>query len=90
MKFGCFGDLSDYDTIEALGFDSIELSLKEINALPDEEFEALRRRVNSGHCKPHVVSRLIPLEERIGGANFDEEHWLLFSRKGAERTAALG
>jgi sugar phosphate isomerase/epimerase len=90
MKFGCFGNLSDYDTIEALGFDSIELSLEEINTLSDEEFNTLRQRSNARYCKPHVISRLIPLEERIGNINFDEEYWLLFFRKGAERTVALG
>jgi len=33
---------------------------------------------------------LIPLKERIGDPHFDSQHWLLFFRKGVERTVALG
>ncbi|GHV44605.1 hypothetical protein FACS1894204_01990 [Synergistales bacterium] len=90
MKYGCFGDLADYDVVEELGFDSIELSLEEINALSDVEFAMLRQRIAPSHCKPHAVSRLIPLRERINDPNFKMQYWLDFFRRGAERTVALG
>ena len=46
MRFGCFAFAPQIEAVEALGYDSIELDLGEIVAMSEEEFLALRRRVD--------------------------------------------
>ncbi len=90
MKLGCFAFANQIETVEALGYDCIELDLTEIVAMPENEFEDLRRRVENSKLGFEVFSGLLPLSVRFHASDFDEAFWLAHVATAAHRAAKLG
>lgn len=90
MKIGCFAFTSQMETVEALGYDSIELDLGEIVAMPDGTFQELKKRVQASKLGFEVFSGLLPLSVRFHAPDFDEEYWMQYVDKAARRAAELG
>lgn len=90
MKIGCFAFANQIDTVEALGYDCIELDLGEIVAMSEEEFATLKAHVEKSRLGFEVFSGLLPLSVRFHAADFDEEHWMSYVDTAASRAAQLG
>lgn len=90
MKIGCFAFSNQIETVENLGFDSIELDLGEIVAMSEKKFAALRQRVSNSRLGYEVFSGLLPLSVRFHSPDFDEEYWMEYVNTAAERASLLG
>lgn len=90
MKFGCFAFAPQLETVEALGYDCIELDLGEIVNMNEDTFEAFRARVKKSHLGFEVFSGLLPLSVRFHASDFDEEYWMTYVEKAAFRASTLG
>ena len=90
MKFGCFAFAPQLETVEALGYDCIELDLGEIVAMDEAAFNAFQERVKKSSLGFEVFSGLLPLSVRFHAPDFDEEYWMAYVEKAAGRAAALG
>lgn len=90
MKFGCFAFAPQIEAVEALGYDCIELDLGEIVSMSEEEFQALRRRVEKSKLGFEVFSGLLPLSVRFHAPDFDEARWMNHVSIAAKRAKALG
>ncbi len=90
MKFGCFAFAPQLETVEALGYDCIELDLGEIVEMSEEDFESFRTKVKKSRLGFEVFSGLLPLSVRFHAPDFDEEYWMAYVDKAACRASALG
>ena len=90
MKLGCFAFAPQIEAVESLGYDCIELDLGEIVSMSEEEFLALRRRVEKSKLGFEVFSGLLPLSVRFHAPDFDEAHWMNYVAVAAKRAKALG
>lgn len=63
MKIGGFGRISDYEKIKAAGFDYAELDLPEIEALPEEIFEAFCEKVKQENFPVLTGARALPIAQ---------------------------
>ena len=70
MRFGCFGFIRHIPLIEQAGFDTAELDICEINALPDDAFKRLLEKADATTLSFEVFSGLIPLTERFHSEDF--------------------
>ena len=57
MKIGCCIDLSHYDTLAALGYETIALAAKDVAAWDEQAFEAAKGKLQAGPL--HVTVRSI-------------------------------
>lgn len=90
VRLGCFGNLDDFDAIEAAGYDCAELDLQEIMTLDDDRYRKLKKRIRESAVKCEVYNTMIPLRSSIISPDFDEKYWVEFSKKAAQRAAELG
>lgn len=90
MKFGCFAFSKQIDTVEALGYDCIELDLGEIVAMNAEDFSNLQQHIQKSKLGYEVFSGLLPLSVRFHAPDFDEEHWMNYVDTAAKRASLLG
>lgn len=90
MRFGCFGFIRHIPLIEQAGFDTAELDICEINALPDDAFKRLLEKADASTLSFEVFSGLIPLTERFHSEDFSRSYWLEHVEKAASRISLLG
>lgn len=90
MRFGCFGFTNQIETVEALGYDCIELDLGEIVSMTEEEFQQLKKKVKESKLGYEVFSGLLPLSVRFHAPDFDEEYWMNYVTVAAKRASELG
>ena len=48
MKIGCCIDLSHYDTLASLGYETIALAAKDVAAWDEQAFEAAKGKLQAG------------------------------------------
>lgn len=90
MRFGCFGLVKDVETIAAAGFDFIELNLREVISLSEEEFGVLRERIKAAHLDADVISWILPAELDLTSEETHYEQWHDYIATGIVRATALG
>lgn len=91
MKLGGFGHLADYDAIRAAGFDYAELDLPEIEALPEEDFEAFLKKVQAAGFPVLTGARALPLAEPWFFTDaYDKNAWRGYMARACERAGRLG
>ena len=90
MRLGCFAFADQIETVERLGYDSIELDLTEIVAMSEDQFRDLQERVKKSKLGFEVFSGLLPLSVRFHAPDFDEEYWMEHVAIAAKRSALLG
>ncbi len=81
MRFGCCGNLASknpdgtgieiIEDVARLGFDYIELPIAEMTALSDDDFDALKKRVEDSGIRCEVCNNLFPSSIRLTGENAD-------------------
>lgn len=81
LRFGCCGCMINPQTdpigigvveqCAALGFDYIELSLRDVAALSEEAYKALRRRLEASGLRCEACNNFFPPEKRLTGPALD-------------------
>jgi D-psicose/D-tagatose/L-ribulose 3-epimerase len=99
MRFGCCGclvspaDPLGADIVEqlaALGYDYIELSLRDLAALPEPAFAALATRLQRAGVPCEACNNFFPAEIRLTGPTADLPAALGYARAAFARAARLG
>lgn len=100
MKIGICGcmisperDPVGIDVVEEtarLGYDYIELSLRDVAALDDDAFSALRKRLENSGLRSEACNNFFPSEQRITGPAFDLASLRRYTRHALERARAIG
>ena len=73
-----------------IGYDYIELSLRDVAALDDAAFSALERRLEKSGLRSEACNNFFPPEQRITGPAFDLESLRRYTRGALSRARALG
>ena len=90
MEFGCMGLTSRAMAIKVAGFDRMELDLREIMTMDDEEFLSVLKQLGSVGLTYHVCSWILPVDLDITAPDFDKSSQYDYLSAGADRCAALG
>jgi len=100
MRIGCCGSMIDPDRdrigieiIEILaetGFDYIELSLRDIVALPERDFAALKERIQRSGLKCESCNNFLPPDIKVTGPHADTQAALEYAERAFGRAAQMG
>lgn len=100
MRFGCCGSMISpardpvgveiIESLAEMGFDYIELSLRDIMELSEQAFIRLIRRVERSGISCEACNNFFPAQVRLTGPNTDATSALDFAEEGMERAAQLG
>ena len=100
MRFGICGSMvarqpdgsgaEIVEQVRELGYDYIELSLAHLAALPEDEFAALRRRVQSSGLACEACNNFFPRAVRLTGAEVSWDQVREYTRRAVGRAAGLG
>lgn len=71
MKYGCCTTMENYDILQNLGYDYIELSGSLIYSLPERELDKIAQIISDGTVKCCGFNAAISKEIAIVGPNFD-------------------
>jgi len=72
------------------GFDYIELPLAQVMGLGDEEFAALKERVNHSKIRCETCNNLFPVNIRLTGPMVDKTQIEIYYRRALKRAGELG
>jgi len=78
------------ESLAEMGFDYIELSLRDIAELPEKAFNELRRRVSNSGIGCEACNNFFPARIRLTGADADHGGALEYARMALARAARLG
>lgn len=88
MKIGCCIDISWYDQLVNLGYDSISLAAKDIVSWDETTFLKAKERIKRGPLKTISLNSFCTADLRLNGRGFDlnriEEYTDLVCRRGKE------
>jgi len=73
-----------------IGYDYIELSLRDVAALDAEDFSALARRLEKSGLRSEACNNFFPPERRITGPDYDLPSLRQYTRGALERARTLG
>ncbi len=100
MRFGICGSMvarqpdgsgaEIVEQVRELGYDYLELSLAHLAALPEDEFGALRRRVQSSGLPCEACNNFFPGTVRLTGAEVNWDQVREYTRRAVDRAAELG
>ena len=100
MRIGCCGSMicpekdpigiEILEPLADLGYDYIELSLRDLTALPPADFENLRRRVERAPIACESCNNLIPPPLRVTGEDADVPRVMEYIEEAFSRAEALG
>jgi sugar phosphate isomerase/epimerase len=90
MRFGLCTSPDNLELTGKLGFDYIEFSTASVAALNDEEFGALKVRMDKSPVKAECFNVLFPGAVRLVGAEADNGKMKTYLEKAFERITALG
>jgi len=100
MRFGCCGSMISpaadpigievIDSLAEIGFDYIELSLRDLAALPETAFNELSRRVAGSGIGCEACNNFFPAPVRLTGTDANPGAALEYARKAMARAARLG
>lgn len=90
MKFGCVVVPEDFVLVGSLGYDYVELSGRNVAAMTDPDFRALRRAVQRGATPCYGLNAYCPPEVKICGPGFSLDAARAYAQRLSERAHALG
>ncbi len=100
MRFGCCGSMvrpagdpigiECLETLETLGYDYIELSIRDIMKLSDAEFSGLRQRISSSALRCEACNNFMAAGLRVTGPGADHEAALAYAGRTFARAAEIG
>jgi D-psicose/D-tagatose/L-ribulose 3-epimerase len=100
MRFGCCSNMvakgADGTGIEIIekmaeyGFDYIELPLAQMTAFSDEQFAALKERVNNSKIRCETCNNLFPANIKLTGPAVDQKRIEAYYRSALKRAGELG
>lgn len=90
MRFGCFGLVKDIEAIAQAGFDFIELNLREIIELSEEEFQNVLSRLKSCKLDADAISWILPTDLDLTAEQTHYEDWQGYIATGISRALAMG
>lgn len=100
MRFGCCSNMvaegaegTGIEIIEKMaeyGFDYIELPLAQMMALSDEQFAALKERVNNSKIRCETCNNLFPATIKLTGPKVDKEQIETYCKRALKRAGELG
>jgi len=100
MRFGCCGSMiapetdplgaSIVEEAARLGFDYLELSLRDIMSLPEADRRDLRARLDHAGLPCEACNNFFPAHIRLTGPQADLRAALEYGRRALERAAGLG
>jgi len=100
MRFGCCGSMiapeldpvgiESIGTLAELGFDYVELSLAQMAALSDGDFQALAARVEDSGLVCEACNNFFPAAVRLTGSEAGLPAALEYAARAIERAARLG
>lgn len=90
MRLGCFGIVSDIETIAQAGFDFIEPNLQELVALSPAEFDQVKQRLLQAGLGADACSWILPRELDLTSEAFSLSDWQEYLETGAQRCRQLG
>lgn len=100
MRFGCCGSMiapaadpvgiEVVESMAAVGFDYIELSLADIAALAEDRFLAICRRLERAGIPCEACNNFFPPSVRLTGEDARPDRALDYARRALERAARLG
>lgn len=100
MKFGCCGSMIDpehdpigidrIEKLEEIGYDYIELSLRDIMKLSDADFLQLERRVSRSGLRCEACNNFMPPDLKVTGPGVDTKSVLNYVENAFERAGRLG
>ena len=89
-KIGISWKISDYDRLEGLGFDFMDVFGWDLMALGDEDFDALAAKVQKGRLKCANICLYCTGELKFMGDAYDSEKVCSYARKACSRSKKLG
>ena len=100
MRFGCCSNMvakgADGTGIEIIekiaeyGFDYIELPLAQMMEFSDEQFAALKERVNNAKIRCETCNNLFPANMRLTGPMVDKKQIAIYYMRALKRAGELG
>lgn len=90
MKYGVGTGIINYDLLEELGFDYIELPGNQIAALTEEEFIRVKQKIVLGRVKCCGFNAALPEEIVLCGTGFDLEQAKVYAQILCKRGNELG
>lgn len=90
MRFGCFGMVNDIEAISQAGFDFIELNLKEIIDLSEEDFQDVLFRLKASGLAVDAISWILPTDLDLTAEQTHYADWQGYIATGISRSLAMG
>lgn len=88
MKYGCCTTIDNYEILEQLGYDYIELAGNQVAQMPEEEFQKVRDTIQNGAVKCCGFNAALPPDIILTGKDFDikkaREYAMFLCRRGSE------
>ncbi|WHH59341.1 sugar phosphate isomerase/epimerase family protein [Petroclostridium sp. X23] len=88
MKYGCCTSISNYDLLEQIGFDFIELSGRAVTSMSEKEFDKVIDKVSNGHLFCNGFNDYCPPDIAIVGPDYDpvkaEKYAQLICKRGSK------
>lgn len=90
MKIGGCIDLSHYDTLAALGYETIALAAKDVAAWDEQAFEAAKGKLQAGPLKTVSLNSFCTPALRLNGAGYDPKKLEAYMQALSARANVLG
>lgn len=90
MHFGICTIPENLCIVEQSGFDYIELTLNAVAAMPEDEFQSLRRKIGSSRIKAEAYNGFFPWSMRVVGPNANPDAIRSYVHAALSRAAQLG
>lgn len=90
MKIGCCIDLSHYDTLAALGYETIALPAKDVAAWDEQAFEAAKGKLQAGPLQTVSLNSFCTPALRLNGAGYDPKKLEAYMQALSARANGLG
>ena len=90
MKIGCCIDLSHYDTLAALGYETIALAAKDVAAWDEQAFEAAKGKLQAGPLQTVSLNSFCTPALRLNGAGYDPKKLEAYMQALSARANGLG
>lgn len=88
MKYGCCTTIDNYDILQRLGYDYIELAGNQVAQMPEEEFRKVKNTIQNGAVKCCGFNAALPPDIILNGKDFDiqraKEYAMFLCKRGSE------
>lgn len=90
MKTSHFGFVDQIDTIAAVGYDCVELHIKEIMSFDDVQYKSAKKKLFDSGIPCDVFDNPLPLDVVVADPEFDFNYYTEYLKKAVDRTAGMG